>query len=72
MIKLEIQKFIYENVELFQIYITEQEEKNKGVLEKINQLKGKQSNVTVFVSGEKNPINTIQEILNYEKAKNII
>lgn len=72
MIKLEIQKFIYENVELFQIYITEQEEKNKGVLEKINQLKGKQSNVTVFVSGKKNPINTIQEILNYEKTKNII
>lgn len=72
MIKLEIQKFIYENVELFQIYITEQEEKNKKILEKINQLKGKQSNVTVFVSGEKNPINTIQEILNYEKAKNII
>ncbi len=72
MIKLEIQKFIYENVELFQIYITEQEEKNKEILEKINQLKGKQSNVTVFVSGEKNPINTIQEILNYEKAKNII
>jgi len=71
-IKLEIQKFIYENVELFQIYITEQEEKNKEILEKINQLKGKQSNVTVFVSGEKNPINTIQEILNYEKAKNII
>ncbi len=72
MIKLEIQKFIYENVELFQIYITEQEEKNKEILEKINQLKGKQSNVTVFVSGEKNPINTIQEILNYEKTKNII
>lgn len=69
---MEIQKFIYENVELFQIYITEQEEKNKEILEKINQLKGKQSNVTVFVSGEKNPINTIQEILNYEKAKNII
>ena len=72
MIKLEIQKFIYENVELFQIYITEQEEKNKEILEEINQLKGKQSNVTVFVSGEKNPINTIQEILNYEKTKNII
>lgn len=72
MIKLEIQKFIYENVELFQIYITEQEEKNKEILEKINQLKGKQSNVTIFVSGEKNPINTIQEILNYEKTKNII
>lgn len=72
MIKLEIQKFIYENVELFQIYITEQEEKNKKILEKINQLKGKQSNVTVFVSGEKNPITTIQEILNYEKAKSII
>ncbi len=72
MIKLEIQKFIYENVELFQIYITEQEEKNKEILEKINQLKGKQSNVTVFVSGEKNPITTIQEILNYEKTKNII
>lgn len=72
MIKLEIQKFIYENVELFQIYITEQEEKNKEILEKINHLKGRQSNVTVFVSGEKNPINTIQEILNYEKAKNII
>lgn len=69
---MEIQKFIYENVELFQIYITEQEEKNKEILEKINQLKGKQSNVTVFVSGEKNPINTIQEILNYEKTKNII
>ena len=72
MIKLEIQKFIYENVELFQIYITEQEEKNKEILEKINHLKGKQSNVTVFVSGEKNPITTIQEILNYEKTKNII
>ncbi len=72
MIKLEIQKFIHENVELFQVYITEQEEKNKEILEKINHLKSKQSNVTVFVSGEKNPINTIQEILNYEKTKNII
>lgn len=68
---MKIHKFKFEDTEILQIYTTEEEIENKETLNKINQLKKQELNVTVFINGRNNTIKTINEILNYEKSKNI-
>lgn len=69
--KLKIQKFNFENNEIIQIYINKIEKNNQETIEEINKIKGQNSNVFLFISGENDTIKTIKEMLNYEKSKNV-
>ena len=69
--KLKIQKFYFENNEIIQIYINQIEKNNEKVIQEINEIKSKSSNVSLFISGEDGTIKTIKEMLNYEKSKNV-
>lgn len=69
--KLKIQKFYFENNEIIQIYINQIEKNNEKVIQEINEIKSKSSNVSLFISGEDGTIKKIKEMLNYEKSKNV-
>ena len=68
---MKIKKFNFQNNELVQIYINKSEYKDTKIIEKINQLKQRYSNISIFISGEKDTIKTIKEMLNYQKSKNV-
>ena len=68
---MKIKKFNFQNNELVQIYINKSEYKDTKIIEKINQLKQQYSNISIFISGEKDTIKTIKEMLNYQKSKNV-
>lgn len=68
---MKIQKFNFENSEIIQIYIYQIEKNNEKVIQEINKLKSKNSNVFMFISEENDTIKTIKEMLNYEKSKNV-
>lgn len=68
---MKIQKFQFETIEMIQIYITKEEKKDEKVLEKINQIKKQNSNVSIWISGEMEIANILKEILNYQKSKNL-
>lgn len=69
--KLKIQKFNFENNEIIQIYINRLEQEEPKIIEEINDLKNKYSNISIFISGEKDTVKAIKEILNYEKNRKI-
>ncbi len=62
----------HENNSILQIYLPKDELQEQSVLEQIEQFKKEKFNVAMFVSGTVNTVKTIQEILNYEKSKNIV
>lgn len=66
---MKIQKCKFEKDEILQIYIKKSEQQDLRIIKKINELKTKYSNITIFVSGENETIKTIKEMLNYEKSK---
>lgn len=68
---MKIKKVNFQNNELIQIYINKSEYKDTKIIEEINQLKQQYSNISIFISGEKDTIKTIKEMLNYEKSKNV-
>jgi len=68
---MKIQKFFHKNDEIVQIYISESEQKDLQIIEKINESKNKYSNISIFVSGEKDTIKTIKETLDYEKSRKV-
>ena len=68
---MKIKKFYFQNNELVQIYINKSEYKDTKIIEEINQLKQQYSNISIFISGEKDTIKTIKEMLNYQKSKNV-
>ena len=68
---MKIHKFNFENSEIIQIYIYQIEKNNEKVIQEINKLKSKNSNVFMFISEENDTIKTIKEMLNYEKSKNV-
>ena len=68
---MKIKKFNFQNNELVQIYINKSEYKDTKIIEEINQLKQQYSNISIFISGEKDSIKTIKEMLNYQKSKNV-
>ena len=68
---MKIKKFNFQNNELVQIYINKSEYKDTKNIAKINKLKKKSSNISIFISGEKDTIKTIKEMLNYQKSKNV-
>ena len=68
---MKIKKFNFQNSELVQIYINKSEYKDTKIIEEINQLKQQYSNISIFISGEKDTIKTIKEMLNYQKSKNV-
>lgn len=67
---MKIQKYKFEKNEILQIYINNSEQQDLKIIKKINELKNKYPNITIFVSGENETIKTIKEMLNYEKSKN--
>ena len=67
---MKIQKCNFDKDEMFQIYIKKSEQQDLKIIKKINELKNKYSNITIFASGENETIKTITEMLNYEKSKN--
>ncbi len=69
---MQIKKFKFNNDEIVQIYISQNEKDNDETIEKINKIIDKNSNVFIFISGENSTVKTIQEMLNYEKSKNYI
>lgn len=69
--KLRIQKFNFENNEITQIYINQIEKNSEKIIQEINKIKSKSSNVFLFTGGENDTIKTIKEMLNYEKSKNV-
>lgn len=66
---MKIQKFNFENDEITQIYINQIEKNNEKIIQEINKIKSKSSNVFLFIGGEKDTVKTIKEMLNYEKTK---
>lgn len=68
---MKIKKFNFQNNELVQIYINKSEYKDTKIIEEINQLKQQYSNISIFISGGKDTIKTIKEMLNYQKSKNV-
>ena len=68
---MKIKKFNFQNNELVQIYINKSEYKDTKIIEEINRLKQQYSNISIFISGEKDTIKTIKEMLNYQKSKNV-
>ena len=68
---MKIKKFNFQNNELVQIYINKSEYKDTKIIEEINQLKQQYSNISIFISGKKDTIKTIKEMLNYQKSKNV-
>ena len=69
--RLMIQKFNFENNEIIQIYINQIEKNNEKIIQEINKIKSKSSNVFLFIGGENDTLKTIKEMLNYEKSKNV-
>lgn len=70
--KLKIQKFNFENDEIIQIYINQKEKNNEKIIQEINKIKSKSSNVFLFIGGKNDTLKTIKEMLNYEKSKKIV
>ena len=68
---MKIKKFNFQNNELVQIYINKSENEDTKIIAEINKLKKKSSNISIFISGEKDTVKTIKELLNYEKSKKI-
>lgn len=68
--RMKIQKCKFEKDEMLQIYIKKSEQQDLKTIKKINELKNKYSNITIFISGDNQTIKTIKEMLNYEKSKN--
>ncbi len=68
---MKIKKFNFQNNDLVQIYINKSEYEDTKIIEEINQLKQQYSNISIFISGEKDTVKTIKELLNYEKSKEI-
>ena len=68
---MKIQKFNFENDEIIQIYINQIEKNNEKIIQEINKIKSKSSNVFLFIGGENDTVKTIKEMLNYEKSKNV-
>ena len=68
---MKIKKFNFQNNELVQIYINKFEYEDTKIMAEINKLKKQSSNISIFISGEKNTEKTIKELLNYEKSKEI-
>lgn len=68
---MKIQKFYFENNEIIQIYINRGEQEEPKIMEEINDLQNKYSNISIFISGEKDTVKAIKEILNYEKSRKI-
>ncbi len=68
---MKIKKFNFQNNELVQIYINKSEYEDTKNIAEINKLKKQSSNISIFISGEKNTVKTIKELLNYEKSKEI-
>lgn len=68
---MKIKKFNFQNNELVQIYINKSEYEDTKIIAEINKLKKKSSNISIFISGEKDTIKTIKEMLNYQKSKNV-
>lgn len=68
---MKIQKFNFQNNELIQIYINKSEYKDTKIIEEISQLKKQYSNISIFISGEKDTVKTIKEMLNYQKGKKV-
>ena len=68
---MKIKKFNFQNNELVQIYINKSEYEDTKIIAEINKLKKQSSNISIFISGEKDTVKTIKELLNYEKSKKI-
>lgn len=68
---MKIQKINYLNNEIIQIYINKTEQEDSRIIEQINKLKNKFSNISIFINGKNDTIKTIKEMLNYEKSKNV-
>lgn len=68
---MKIQKFNFENNEIVQIYINKTEKEDSKIIEEISNIKSQYFNISIFISGEKNTVKTIKELLNYEKSKNM-
>ena len=66
---MKIKKFNFQNNKLVQIYINKSEYEDTKIIAEINKLKKQSSNISIFISGEKNTVKTIKELLNYEKSK---
>lgn len=64
---MKVKRFDIENDEFIQVYLNVGESDKASILEKIEELKNKNSNVAIFVNGTNDAVKTIQEILNYEK-----
>ncbi len=67
---MRIQKNNFKNNEILQIYINEKEQKDENIRKQINELKSKY-NVSIFIAGEGNTIETIKEMLNYKKCQEL-
>ncbi|MCI8760635.1 MAG: hypothetical protein HFJ34_05935 [Clostridia bacterium] len=66
---MRMEKFYLESNQRAQIYMSKEEQENQKVMKKMNQLKKQYPNICIFISGKKDTIKTIQEMLNYEKTK---
>lgn len=68
---MKIQTFNLRNNEIIQIYMSQEEQEKQEVMDEVNKLKKKYSNVCILISGKNDTIRTIKEMLDYEKSKNI-
>lgn len=68
---MKVQRFNFENNAIIQIYINRLEQNDSKIIEEINQLKKKFSNISIFISGENDTVKTIKEMLNYEKSRKV-
>ena len=66
---MKIQEFNYLNDKIIQIYINRTEQEEPKTIEQISSLKKQYSNISIFINGENETMQTIKEILNYEKNK---
>lgn len=68
---MKFQEFNFENKQIVQIYINKKEQENSEVIKKIEELKKKNSNISIFISGENETTKIIKEMLHYEKCKKV-
>ncbi len=68
---MNLKKINFENSEILQIYINKIEEKNSEIIEKFNEIKKEDKNISIFIAGKNETTQTIKEMLDYQKSKDI-
>ena len=68
---MKVQENKIENKKVIQIYLSEDEKSDTDIQEKIKQIKAENRNVVLFVSGDKEPRQTLKEMVKIMKNTTI-